>query len=84
MRTWLLQAMVEGMVFTVDIWESTVRDIWKSPEERECSRLNMASRLDSVVRREREREKILKKTERVWLKVAKREGSRKHITEIVV
>lgn len=57
--------MVEGMVFTVDMWESTVRDIWKSPEERECSILNMASRLDSVVRREREREKILKKTERV-------------------
>ena len=34
-RTWLLQGMVEGKVFLVDIRESTTRDIWKHTEQRE-------------------------------------------------
>lgn len=69
--------MVEGMVFTVDIWESTVRDIWKSPEKREGFRLNMASRLDSVVRREREREKIKKKDRESMIKGGQETGVEK-------
>lgn len=41
-----LQDMVEE-VFTVDMWESTVRGIWKSPEQGE----EVASRLDLAMGR---------------------------------
>lgn len=42
--------LVRGKGFIVDRRESSARDIWMSPEQRESSRLNMACRLTQALR----------------------------------
>ena len=42
--------LVRGKGFIVDRRESSARDIWMSPEQRESSRLNMTCRLTQALR----------------------------------
>jgi hypothetical protein len=42
--------LVRGKGFIVDRRESSARDIWMSPEQRESSRLNMTYRLIQALR----------------------------------
>ena len=52
-----LQGMDEEKVFTADMRANTARDIWKSPEQRERSRLSTAYKLwlgQGVEERERD------------------------------
>lgn len=46
----VIQGMVEGKVFIVDMRERTTRGTWKSPEQRESSKVNMVRRLDLAMR----------------------------------